>query len=47
MLHVHVLQNFKIIVMQFAFKKLLNFYRLYDDDDDESLFDFNNSIAFF
>lgn len=46
MLHVHVLQNFKIIVMQFAFKKLLNLYRLYDDDD-ESLFDFNNSIAFF
>lgn len=34
-------------VMQFAFKKLLNLYRLYDDDDDESLFDFNNSIAFF
>lgn len=33
-------------VMQFAFKKLLNLYRLYDDDD-ESLFDFNNSIAFF
>ena len=47
MLHVHVLQNFKIIVMQFAFKKLFNLYRLYDDDDDESLFDFNNSIAFF
>ena len=46
MLHVHVLQNFKIIVMQFAFKKLLNLYRLYDDID-ESLFDFNNSIAFF
>lgn len=46
MLHVQVLQNFKIIVMQFAFKKLLNLYRLYDDDD-ESLFDFNNSIAFF
>lgn len=44
MLHVHVLQNFKIIVMQFAFKKLLNLYRLYDD---ESLFDFDNSIAFF
>lgn len=46
MLHVHVLQNFKIIVMEFAFKKLLNLYRL-NDDDDESLFDFNNSIAFF